>query len=109
MDIRFVGLAMNVGISRHFVLTPNSSRRFPFLSNGLQQLLHFSWRSYGNPDESRTHVLGALAQKNPLLLKLSKELRSLRPTIGQQKISGAGEGAHAELLQFGGQDRKSVV
>jgi len=46
------------------------------------------------------HIPGALAQENPLLLELSKERRSARPEVGQQKISGTRVCFHGESLQL---------
>src|SRR6267143_7269507 len=77
-----------------------SGRRFPLLLNGMQQAAHFGARSDSDSNESRAHVLAAAAQKDALLLELSKERRARQSEIGEQEIAGARIRSQPECFQF---------
>src|SRR6266571_2947269 len=50
-----------------------------------------------------------LTRTNPGLFELSKERGSVWTEIGKKKISSAGKGSRAELLQFGSEPRAQAL
>src|SRR5215469_3955768 len=76
------------------------TRRLPFLSDNLQQLLHF--RSSPNRDarEAAAHVLASVAKQNAFLLQLANQSRSSGAKIYQDKVSRARITLDAQPAQF---------
>src|SRR5690242_556291 len=77
-----------------------SPRRLPFLSDELQQPLHFCGSSDGDADEATLHVFASVAKQNALPFQLAKKRRSRGTKICQKKIPGAWVSLDAQRAQF---------